>query len=289
MVRRSPTTAWGIARRIEDNYARQLQILTNTIGHRLRSALTIDDVQRLLMVIANDPEFNAYCEALATNMANRVAEASSGNWRRAAMQNASRRGRIIFEGLQAPLSDAPLGLTVQDIILENSALIKTIPNELNAQLASIMAKESAVSGVRHESLTRDILGQFFDGLEDNEYIARRIARTETGKAHMALTQARAQSLGLNWYVWQTAQDGKRVRDAHRHMQGVLVNWNNPPDPEALIGSFNPPGPYHAGCIWNCRCFAEPIIDPDWIDFPRKIFLSGTIQSITLSGFKKIVA
>jgi len=286
---RTPSTAWGMARRIEENYARQVQRLTISIGRRLRRARTVEEVRRLLLVISNDPEFNAYCEALAMNMANRVFRSSEGNWRRAAQEVAHRRGRLIFEELQRTFTNTPLGLTVNDIVMENAQLIKTLPSRLDAQLATIMAKESAIAGVRHETLTKNILDQFFGGLEANEYKARRIARTETGKAHMALTQARAQSLGLNWYIWRTAQDGDRVRVAHRHMEGVLVSYNDPPNPETLADEPGTNGNYHAGCIFNCRCFAEPIIDLDWIEWPRQVHVSGTIRTMTRAQFNALAA
>jgi len=135
-------------------------------------------------------------------------------------------------------------------------------------------------------LTKDILKEFDHLLE---YQARRIARTETAKAQSALTQVRAQNLGINWYVWRTAQDGMRVRASHRHMEGVLVNWGSPPNPEALIGKQTDTGPYHAGNIYNCRCYEEPLIDIDWVTWPHKVFVGGAIQILTRKKFEPLIA
>lgn len=61
-------------------------------------------------------------------------------------------------------------------------------------------------------------------------------------------------------------DGLRVRKSHRIMEGVLVNWNMPPSPERLAGEKDV-GNYHAGNIWNCRCYPEPLISVDDIRWP----------------------
>jgi SPP1 gp7 family putative phage head morphogenesis protein len=134
--------------------------------------------------------------------------------------------------------------------------------------------------MRADQLAQNLLGQFDNLLE---YQARRIARTETAKAQAALTQTRAQNLGINWYVWRT------VRDSHRHMEGVLVPWGNPPNPEALIGKETTTGPYHAGNTFNCRCYAEPLIDIDWLEWPHKVYIGGAIQMMNRDEFAAIEA
>src|SRR5260363_200893 len=77
-----------------------------------------------------------------------------------------------------------------------------------------------------------------------------IARTETSRAAMALTQARAQHVGSDGYLWRTAGDAD-VRPSHRRMNGEFVKWDAPPELDKWIG--------HAGCVPKCRCTAEPAI------------------------------
>jgi len=79
-----------------------------------------------------------------------------------------------------------------------------------------------------------------------------IARTEVTRTATTLTQARAEHIGSEGYIWRTAGDGD-VRPSHRAMNGKFVRWDSPPTLDNLTG--------HAGCVPNCRCYAEPVI-PD---------------------------
>jgi hypothetical protein len=72
------------------------------------------------------------------------------------------------------------------------------------------------------------------------------------------------------------------------MEGVLVCWNNPPSPEMLIGEKNV-GYYHAGNIYNCRCYPEVVIKLDFISWPHKVYYNGTIQTMTRKQFETIAA
>ena len=112
-----------------------------------------------------------------------------------------------------------------------------------------------------------------------------IARTESSKASTALTEARAESLNLPWYVWRTSKDA-RVRSSHRHMDGVLIAWAEAPSPEALKG-LKSYGTYQAGNTFNCRCYPEPLIYLDQVSWPHKVYHNGTIREMTRSAFKKI--
>ena len=55
-------------------------------------------------------------------------------------------------------------------------------------------------------------------------------------------------------MWRTVGDN-RVRETHRELNGQSFRWDEPPECD--------PG-HHAlpGGIWNCRCWAEPVIPDD---------------------------
>jgi uncharacterized protein with gpF-like domain len=72
------------------------------------------------------------------------------------------------------------------------------------------------------------------------------------------------------------------------MDKVLVRWSDPPSPEALDGEKSY-GKYHAGEIFNCRCFPEPVIDFDDVTWPHKVYSGGQIQMMTLAQFKQLAA
>ena len=105
-----------------------------------------------------------------------------------------------------------------------------------------------------------------------------IVRTEMAKASAAITQARAENLGISAYIWHAAND-ERTRHAHGEMDGLLVFYNSPPNPEALFPEegVKPYGRYHAGNTFNCRCWQEPVVD--WS------FLPDSIRVVTSDGVK----
>ena len=81
--------------------------------------------------------------------------------------------------------------------------------------------------------------------------AKLIARTEIARTSNGLTMARATHIGVTHYVWRSSQDGS-VRESHKKMNGSIIPFDHPPEVE-------PGERYHAGMIYNCRCFMEPIL------------------------------
>lgn len=79
-----------------------------------------------------------------------------------------------------------------------------------------------------------------------------IARTETARVSSLLTQARAEHIGSEGYIWRTAHDAD-VRELHVELEGKFIYWNAPP----VAGSSGERA--HAGQIYNCRCWAEVIL------------------------------
>jgi SPP1 gp7 family putative phage head morphogenesis protein len=165
---------------------------------------------------------------------------------------------------------------------ENADLIKTFPLDVAQTLNRYIATEGE-KGRRSGDILKDLLKQYPDTAKSRLNL---IARTEVSKTQTALVQSRAQSLGLNWYEWQTSEDA-RVRNTHKHMQGVLVRWSDPPSPEALDpkGGEKPYGKYHAGDTFNCRCYPEPIVNIDFVDFPAKVYYGGGITKMTRAQFE----
>lgn len=89
----------------------------------------------------------------------------------------------------------------------------------------------------------------------------------------------------NWYVWNNYQ-GMSVMGSHQFMDGVLVNWSEPPSPELLCGGEEPFSYYHAGEIEGCHCYPEPLIRPNTIQWPRRVYLNGTLVTMKQEQFEK---
>lgn len=189
---------------------------------------------------------------------------------------------MIYEALQKEMAGR-LGGTVVHQINRNAELIKSLPVDIAGQVNGHVMRE-VLKGTRASSIAEQIKAYF---PEASKAKAGLIARTETSKTSTALTRARSQSIGVNWYVWRTSEDS-RVRDSHRIMDIVLIRWNDPPSPEALDGESRTYGHYHAGDIFNCRCYPEPVIDLDLIAWPAKVYFRGTVTRMTRKQFETIM-
>lgn len=196
-------------------------------------------------------------------------------WRHAARE--SMQGARIYRALRGELN-GPVGERVRGLISSNARLISSLPYEIAEKVAHQVA-ESQQAGERAESFRSSLMSQL------TRSRARLIARTETSKASTALTQARSEELGLNWWVWQTSQD-QRVRLSHRKMQGVLCSWMDLPSPEQLVGEKSV-GHYAAGNVFNCRCYPEPLLYLDQISWPHRIYSAGRIRSTTRAEFYQL--
>ena len=167
---------------------------------------------------------------------------------RAWKQNAD----AISQGLRRQLQSTPLGGVFRNMLSEQVGLIKSLPLDA-AERAHVLVQEGMLKGTR----AKDIAKQVLESADVPLWRANLIARTEVSRAAVTLTQARAQAIGSEGYVWRTLGDGD-VRAEHRKMNGKFVRWDDPPS----FPSEPTLGPYHAGCGPNCRCFPEPEL-PDY--------------------------
>lgn len=246
----------------------------------LRRARGLSTEQLLNLWASTD--FHNAARELAEKMVGRVYNFNARSWREAAMRGSN--ARTLYEALQRELAQRGgwLGTAVGRIVAENARLIRSVPADIAQEITGFAATEQQ-KGRRAPDIAQEIRRRA-------PYLAeskiRLIARTEVSKAETALTQARSQDLGLDWYEWQTSED-QRVRLSHRNMAHVLVNWNEPPPPEALVGERSTLGRYHAGGCPNCRCVALPMVSLDEIRFPTRVFHNGSLTRMTRAQFTRI--
>lgn len=131
---------------------------------------------------------------------------------------------------------------------EQVNLIKTLPLKAGEVAQDMSRRIATETGERAETLIAKL-----QGLQKGypEYAARRLARTEVAKAQAAIVQTQSAELGIKQYVWRTVRD-EATRDTHARMEGKVCDWDDPPEVE-------PGKRYHPGGIYNCRCYAEPLI------------------------------
>lgn len=189
----------------------------------------------------------AYADALgpwADQVSAGMVEAVANNNRRAYLANSKKAG----QALRRMLEESATGAVAQALQRQQVDLIKSLPIEAGIR-AQHLAQQAAMGGRRADEIAAEI------ARTEEVAISRAtlIARTETSKANAAITQARAQYVGATHYIWQTAEDGD-VRSDHKALQGQVFRFDSPPE---IPGE----GRHGPGEIWNCRCYAEPII-PD---------------------------
>ena len=262
------------AERIENEYRRGLEhSILNRIGAAGKGAQGI--LQSLHQLSETNLLFE-YARILARRMITHVRASNARSWREAASK--AGKGPEMYAALKTELK-GPVGDRIRELLTENARLIKSLPSEL-AEKASHDIAEMQQKGMRAADISKYIR-QRVPKLAKSRIAL--IARTEASKAATALTQVRSEQLEIPAYEWSSVRDS-RTRPGHRHMDGVLVFWDDPPDPEKLVGEKSSGAPYHAGNIYNCRCSPLPLVSLDEVRWPKKVFHNGAISYWTRSKF-----
>ena len=132
-------------------------------------------------------------------------------------------------------------------------LIKSIPQEIISKYENTIYKSVANNNawdIEHE------LKRISDVSVSR---ARLIARDQTAKTIEQLNRTQQQELGIEYYIWETAQDERvsKGKGGHEQLNGIIFRYDTP---EAIIDSYGTKG--HPGERVNCRCtsrgvFLEP--------------------------------
>ena len=246
---------------IEKVFGNRLKRLFQRLFNRVESGKV--PVEKALREFVFSKEADEYLEKSVKNMVNEQRVGSARSW----MTQAKRRsaiGKEIAEYIKKEMQGS-VGNRVVELVADNSSYIKTLPTQW-AEFASKKAFQMAMDGKRPEEIEVELRKVIPEHMQKN---LKTIARTEASKANAAVAQARAEDLGIPCYIWRTCKD-ERVRASHRRMEGVLCFWNNPPAPEG--GQT-----YHPGGIYNCRCYAEPVIDDEDLPKSVKVWNNDTIE------------
>lgn len=190
---------------------------------------------------------------------------------------AGTNSRMMFELMKHEM-DGPVGRRVYEIIADNVQYIKTVP-QFWAEYITQYAQREALKGKRPEQIEADLRKIMPEHMTKN---LKCIARTEVAKANAAIVQARAEAVGCKCYIWRCVRDN-RVRDAHWEMDGIVVFYDDPPNPEELFGG-RPYGNYHAGNTFNCRCWQQVIVDQRFLPESFRYYRAGSIHSTTKAEF-----
>jgi len=223
-------------------YLRSLRQLTRQIDHIVKGMApggmvgNSIELQRVLRQYGEAIE--PWARSVAEKMLARAARKDEAAW--------IQLGKTMGKSLRKELNDAPTGDFLRQFLNEQVVLITSLPIEA-AERVHKLTSEALVSGRRADDIAKDILQTG----KVTESRAKLIARTEVARTASGLTMARAKFVGCTHYVWRTSADGD-VRSAHKKMNGAVIPWDHPPEVE-------PGMRYHAGMIYNCRCYPDPIL------------------------------
>jgi SPP1 gp7 family putative phage head morphogenesis protein len=269
-------TDWGSRKRTERRYQQRLAKLAERLSKQVRQQKTLDQIVDSLLKLLNTKWFLQYCHQEALNMVKSVVVENARTWREAAKLGT--HSAEIHHLLRREFENHA---RFNDLIYQNAEYIKTIPQTMAERITAMAAKE-AQAGRRTDEIIKAIHGQ---APHLAHWQAMRIARTEVAKAQSTVTKVRAQQIGIDQYVWRTAQD-QRVRSSHKHMEGVICRYSDPPAPERLDGEKSQ-GHYGPGEIYNCRCYAEPVIDAEFLPESIKVLQGGQIVRMTRAKFEAL--
>ena len=270
---------FGPTRRLERAYAAGIRKI---IGRVLTPKLPEQSFSDWITSIAarsRAEDVQEACSLLASQMVQQNSTANSRTWKQAAAKWSG--GCRLYRLLQVELNGTPLGAKVARIVRANAEYIRSIPVEAARTLTGEVTRAQQ-AGARPATMAKMMRARFPELLKSRVNL---IARTEVAKASTALTQARSEQVGADWYEWLTSEDA-RVRDSHKKMNGILVAWAQPPSPERLAGEPSGLGPYHAGACPNCRCTSAPMLSIDDVDWPHKVHDGSTVKRMTRAEFER---
>lgn len=240
----SPRSALKRARRLETQYAQRLRGIARTIAH-IVSGFDLSNPPEVAPMLGN--ALRRYAEILrpwarkvSERMIAEVGAADRTGWRKIAGE--------IGRPLAREISDAPTGRATQDALARQVDLITSIPRDA-ADRVHKLTIDGIAKGKRYDEIAKEILKTG----DVSKARATLIARTEVARTATEFTKARAQHIGSTEFIWRTAKDSD-VRASHRKLEGKVFRWDDPPE-------CDPGHRALPGGIWNCRCYAEPVI-PD---------------------------
>lgn len=138
-------------------------------------------------------------------------------------------------------------------VTNNVRLIRSIGPRHFAKVEKII-NESSANGTRVEEVAAKVLGLLKKRDEKGRPVnlearATLIARDQILKHNSNLDQKRQKANGIAEFTWRTAND-ERVRESHAELDGEVFTYAQ----GTPIGLM-------PGEDYQCRCYAEPVIDP----------------------------
>lgn len=235
---------WQFSKATEQNYIAQLKKIAKHASllittHLDEDGIDLDDTEEIIKLSDFYSEsLTPWASKTSLQMINATLATDANAWR----SNSEKLGRL----MKTLLSPGATGDTVRALQARNIDIIKSIPTEAALRVQQLALK-AAVNGERPATLYNAVMqtGDITAGR------AKMIARTEVANANASINEARATSVGIELYSWETMED-EIVRPAHQDMQSNIYRYDDPPEVEGE-GNHGP------GQSPNCRCYASPVL------------------------------
>ena len=234
---------FSASRTTERQLAISLRRIASQIGHLVMGTHdgTLDSAFRLAGMLAQYAEtIGPWAVASIQRMHAEVAARDRKQWRIASAR--------IGKELRREIETAPTGTVMRHLLAEQVGLIKSIPLEA-ANRVHELTVQNIIGGQRSGNMLDEIMRQG----DVSRSKATLIARTETARTASLLTQVRAEHVGSPGYTWRSVMDS-RTRPSHRRLNKTFHKWDEPPECDPGVKA-------HAGQVFNCRCWAQPVL-PD---------------------------
>jgi len=245
-----------LERMVEERLIAKLSSLHAQADFSLRSDDFVDDIGQIMrsLVVGSAGAFNG------ANLFTATIGSQVANFNDVQFQSIIKSTL----GVNPLKNDAYLQTLLKSFVQENAALIKNIPEKALSEIEGI-----ATRGLTQGKTVREMEKEIRSKLKSTRARARLIARDQVGKLNAQLTEIRQTRLGIKEYIWNDSSDG-RVRDSHRVLDGMICSWEDATvyrragekewSKRSAIGGYIG----HPGTDYQCRCWAQPILD-DIID------------------------
>lgn len=233
------------ASRTEQSYRRSLNQVARQVGAIVKGFAPEGKVQNLDDLTHALKQYSQMLRPWAKSVAQRMLAEVNQKEERAWKRLSSRMGR----SLARDFGGQAIAQVLIQRLAEQVELITSLPTEA-AERVHKLTLEAITTGRRAEDIAKEIAASG----EVTMSRAKTIARTEVARTSSLLTQSRAESVGSTHYIWRTVGDSD-VRHSHQEMDGTVQAWASPP-------TLSDGTTTHPGQIYNCRCYAEPILPED---------------------------
>jgi len=233
---------WERIRRSEAFYSRSLRSIARQVGKFITDLYEAGREDIIAATLKNYSDIlKPWAQSVSEKMLADVAHKDEQAW--------MKHAKYMAVAMQQELRTVPMGRIVKELRDRQVELITSIPLDA-AERAQNLAFEAATES---SARAKEVSEQIMNSEEVAQNSAILIARTEISRSHAVIQEARATWIGSDSYIWRTVRD-PQVRNDHKALEGQVFQWSNPP-----IADKRANRRAHPGCIYNCRCFAEPIL------------------------------